>query len=107
MEGCMKTLVTGYSCSCLLLLLQLLSVKGALRQQGEHRQPQRTVTLQILVMDKDSRKPIKDADVWVKSEEQNEDFDETVTTSKEGSVRLSGVPQGPLRIQVTARGWQP
>lgn len=49
--------------------------------------------------------PVAGAQVFVKSEVQDEDFDETVSTDSEGVARISNVPRGPVLIQVTKQGF--
>jgi 5-hydroxyisourate hydrolase-like protein (transthyretin family) len=91
----------------LLILVVLLLVRATRPQDTEHKERAKPVTLQVRVLDKDSQKPIRDAEVWVKSEQESEDFDETVTTNNDGAISLPGVPQGAARIIVTAKGWHP
>jgi hypothetical protein len=90
-----------------LISVVLLLVGTILSQDTEHKERAKTVTLQVRVTGKDSQKPIRGAEVWVKSEQDSQDFDETVTTNSDGAISLPGVPQGAARIIVTAKGWQP
>ncbi len=45
------------------------------------------------------------AQVLVRSEMRDEDFEETLSTDTHGVANVSNVPRGPVLIQVTAQGW--
>ncbi|MCI0526410.1 MAG: hypothetical protein L0Y56_03020, partial [Nitrospira sp.] len=48
---------------------------------------------------------VKKAEVFVKSEMSDEEFEETMKTNSQGNVIVLGVPRGRALIQVTAEGW--
>jgi len=49
--------------------------------------------------------PVVGAQVLVKSDVQDEDFEETLSTDPQGVANVSNVPRGSVLIQVTAQGW--
>jgi Carboxypeptidase regulatory-like domain len=91
---------------CVLLLVYSLLPRIASPQQEETKPKEKKalITLQVKVANKETGKPIKNADVWVKSVEEGEDFDESGSTNAQGLASLPGVPQGMVLVQVTAKG---
>ena len=45
------------------------------------------------------------AQVLVKSELRDQEFNETLSTDPQGIAHIANVPRGPVLIQVTAQGW--
>ncbi|MCI0453637.1 MAG: hypothetical protein L0Y68_01425 [Candidatus Dadabacteria bacterium] len=67
--------------------------------------PTLTTRLEIHVSGGELATPVKKAEVFVKSEMSDEEFEETMKTNSQGNVIVLGVPRGRALIQVTAEGW--
>lgn len=91
----------------LLLGLSLLPPLAFPQQEESKPKEKTSTTLHVKVTAKETGKPIKDADVWVKSVDDGKDFDESMPTNAKGVSSLPGVPQGMVLIQVTAKGFLP
>ena len=91
--------------ACILITLVLFSQSVFSHQTGK-KEKEKKATLHFSVFSKGSHKPLKDAEVWVKSEAKDADFDQTAKTDREGSVSFSGVPYGAVTVEVTAKGWK-
>lgn len=64
-----------------------------------------TAKVSIKVTDQDGN-PIKEARVYVISEEEDQEFVKSRKTNSKGIVELSDVPCGRIKVHIAATGWK-
>src|SRR5713226_1514235 len=91
----------------LVLMVALLSQGGFAQEPGKKEKEKKgTTKLHFHVTSATSNEPLRGAQVWVKSKEENEDFEDTVVTNAKGVASLPNVPHGKILVQVTLSGWK-
>jgi len=66
---------------------------------------ERFTKLRVEVVDDESSTPLENADVFVKLEDPDQEYEETIQTNRHGVASLPKVPRGTVFIQATAQGW--
>jgi hypothetical protein len=76
-------------------------------EKEKHPEARRTsATLTVEVKASETYEIVPGAAVAVKSIETGIKYDRTLNTNQQGIIRFSEVPQGKIRIQVVARGYE-
>jgi hypothetical protein len=109
----MRTLQFSRSISCaflLFLVCGLAKAQQAPPSKGSSA-PAPTPRLTIEVTGGDANKPVENASVYLKTEEEhlikNKKTEENVKTNQEGIAHVPQPPTGRVLIQVIADGWKP
>lgn len=78
----------------------------SMQEENEDSDKNDTTFIEIHVKGGEPLKAIKGAEVFVKSEIKDTEFEDTVKTNSLGIAAVNDVPLGKILIQVTSKGWK-